>query len=202
MGPLAIACPRIQCAKRVQPAVGGEAHAVIVQRRVYSQTRYPDPTGSSWVNAMSTGRAEQEPPGRPGHPPGGLFLLAAFNLLTGAGCGCIWLHSAPSPDDADARLLAAGSCVVAVAMLSAGICLLVRRPLGWRLAAGAQLFSSGTQLVLACIGLSMTNTARQKAGDFAGFAAMPLPCARMSWPSWSRAGPAGAPRRRRRAASC
>ena len=145
---------------------------MIVQRLVYSQTCYPDPTGSSWVNAMSTGQAEQEPPGRRGHPPGGLFLLAAFNLLTGAGCGCIWLHSAPSPDDADARLLAAGSCVVAVAMLSAGICLLARRPWSWRLAAGAQLFSSGAQLVLACIGLSMTNTARQKGGDWVGFAVL------------------------------
>ena len=143
-----------------------------MQRWVYSQTGYPDPTGSSWVNAMSTGQAEQGPPGRPGHPPGGLSLLTAFNLLTGAGCGCIWLHSAPSPDDADARLLAAGSCVVAVAMLSAGICLLVRRPWCWRVAAGAQLFSSGTQLVLACIGLSMTNTARQKGGDWAGFAVL------------------------------
>ena len=120
---------------------------------------------------MSTGQAEQQPSGRPGNPPGGLLLLTAFNLLGAAGCGCIGLQSAPEPD-AGSKLLGAGSCLVAVAMLLAGISLLVRRPWGWHLATGAQLFAGGTQLVLAGIGLSMTNTARQKGGEWVGFAVL------------------------------
>ena len=54
-------------------------------------------------------------------------------------------------------------------MLSAGICLLVRRPWGWRIAAGAQLVAGGTQLVLASIGLSLANMARARGGDWVGF---------------------------------
>lgn len=120
---------------------------------------------------MSIGQAEQQPLGQPGHPPSGLYLLTAFNLLGAAGCGCISLQSGRSPDAGD-KLLSAGSCLVAVAMLSAGIGLLVRRPWGWRIAAGAQLLAGGTQLVLAGIGLSLANTARAKGGDWVGFAVL------------------------------
>jgi hypothetical protein len=56
-----------------------------------------------------------------------------------------------------------------MAMLSAGISLLVRRPWGWRIAAGAQLFAAGTQLFLASIGWSLANTAQAKGGDWVAF---------------------------------
>jgi|GEM_PF-6066910 len=57
-------------------------------------------------------------------------------------------------------------------MLSAGICLLLRRPWSWRIAAGAQLLAGGTQLILAGIGLSLTDRARVQGGDWAGFAVL------------------------------
>ena len=102
------------------------------------------------------------------HPLGGLSLLAAFNLLGAAGCGCVSAQSAQSPVASD-KLLSAGSLLVTMAMLSAGLGLLVRRPWGWRIAVGAQLFAAGTQLFLASIGWSLANTAHAKGGDWVGF---------------------------------
>lgn len=105
--------------------------------------------------------------------PAGLFVLTVFNVLVGMGCGSCLIGISPG---VGARLLGAAAkvalgaaaAVAPGAIIAASICLLARRPWGWRLAAGFQLFAGSVYAVLSIVGLSVAAQSRIR-GDFLPF---------------------------------
>lgn len=105
-------------------------------------------------------------------PPAGLLVLTAFNLLTGIGCGACLIGLSLDVGASVLGVVAVG--IVAGAMVAPGICLLIRRPWGWLLAAACQLFVGGIAIIPAFVGLSLAEDFWREGDSWVAMFGIPL----------------------------